>query len=286
VLPLFVVKSRLFGKIMSSLPFLDYGGICADNPMIARALLGYALQSLPTHGVDYLELRQTVRPPHHEKSHLEKVGMRLDISGGVEELWKSFPTKVRNHVRKAEKSGLLVAAGGAELLHEFYPVFATNMRDLGSPVHDRVFFDLIFSEFGDQVRLFVVRDRQRTVGGLICLLCRQTATVFWSSSLREYSSRCPNNLLYWEALKHAYAQGCTWFDFGRSSIGSGTYEFKRQWGAKPVQIYWQVLSASGEACMPLFTKTSKYQLGLKIWRHLPLCLTTVVGPHFRKYITN
>ena len=286
VLPLFVVKSRLFGKVMSSLPFLDYGGICADDPLIAQMLLDHALQSLPRYGVDYVELRQYARPPQDGDVHLDKVGMRLDISAGMEKLWQSFPTKIRNHVRKAEKSGLRVTIGGGEFLDEFYPVFAANMRDLGSPVHHQSFFAHIFAEFGTRVRLFVVRDGQHTVGGLICLLFQDTATVFWSSSLREYFPRCPNNLLYWEALQYAYAHGCRWFDFGRSSIGSGTYDFKRQWGAQPVQVYWQILTARGEVHAPLFTENPKYQLALEIWKRLPISVTTSVGPHLRKYITN
>jgi FemAB-related protein (PEP-CTERM system-associated) len=286
LLPLFVVKSRLFGRVMSSLPFLDYGGICADNPIIARALLTNALQLLPQEGVEYVELRQCARFPQVDGAHLDKVGMRLDISGGTKQLWQSFPTKIRNHVRKAERSGLRVVIGEQEFLDEFYAVFAANMRDLGSPVHHKRFFAEIFSESGAGVKLFVVRDGQRAVGGLVCLLFRDTATVFWSSSLREYFSRCPNNLLYWTALQYAYDQGCKWFDFGRSSIGSGTYDFKRQWGAKPVQIYWHILNAAGVARAPMMAENSKYHLALAIWKRLPLAVTTLMGPRVRKYITN
>jgi FemAB-related protein (PEP-CTERM system-associated) len=286
VLPLFVVKSRMFGKLLSSVPFLDYGGICADDPMIARELLDHALCLVKEHGVDYVELRQCERPPQDGDIHLDKVGMRRDISPGVDAVWGSFPTKIRNHVRKAEKSGLRIAIGGAEFLAEFYPIFATNMRDLGSPVHHRAFFEHIFDQFGTQVRLMVVRDGDRAVGGLVCLLFRDTATVFWSSSLREYFHKCPNNLLYWEAIQYAYARGCRWFDFGRSSIGSGTYDFKRQWGAQPVQIYWQIVSATGETRAPLSSNNPKYQLALEIWKSLPVSITTLVGPRLRKYITN
>lgn len=286
VLPLFVVKSRLFGKVLSSLPFLDYGGICTDDPMTAQALLDRSLQLLPAHGVDYVELRQYAPPPSGGEVHLDKVGMRLDISGGMEKLWQSFPTKIRNHVRKAEKSGLRVTVGGGECVDEFYSVFAINMRDLGSPVHHRAFFTHMFAELGDHVRCFVVRDGQRTVGGLICLLFRETATVFWSSSLREYFSRCPNNLLYWEALQYVSQHGCQWFDFGRSSIDSGTYDFKRQWGAHPEQIYWQIITAAGESRAPLSTENSKYQLALEIWKRLPMPVTTLIGPRLRRYITN
>jgi FemAB-related protein (PEP-CTERM system-associated) len=241
---------------------------------------------LPQNGVDYVELRQCALSPYDGGVFLDKVGMRRDISPGIKQLWESFPTKIRNHVRKAEKSGLRVVIGEREFLDEFYAVFAANMRDLGSPVHHKRFFTEIFSEFGARVKLFMVRDGQRAVGGLICLLFRDTATVFWSSSLREYFSRCPNNLLYWTALQYAYDQGCKWFDFGRSSRGSGTYDFKRQWGAQPFQIHWQVLNASGAARPPLITENSKLQWASEIWKRLPLAFTAFIGPRVRKYITN
>jgi FemAB-related protein (PEP-CTERM system-associated) len=286
ILPLFLVKSRLFGKSLASMPFLDYGGVCADDEATGRLLLERAMELLGDHGADYLEIRQSVSPAGGGLLRLDKVSMKLNLSPGIEAVWRSFPTKIRNHVRKAEKSGLRAYVGGGEWLDDFYPVFAANMRDLGSPVHHRSFFTRMFEEFGSQARLIVARDGQRTVGGLVCLFFKDTATVFWASSLREYFSRCPNNLLYWQALQYAFGRGCTRFDFGRSSIGSGTYDFKRQWGAEPTQIYWQVLSKDGRQDVALSSNESKYDVMREVWKHLPVSITTWLGPPIRKYITN
>ncbi|HIH96985.1 MAG TPA: hypothetical protein HA348_05870 [Thermoplasmata archaeon] len=38
VLPLFLMKSIIFGKKLVSVPFAPYGGVCADNRTIADAL--------------------------------------------------------------------------------------------------------------------------------------------------------------------------------------------------------------------------------------------------------
>ena len=62
-------------------------------------------------------------------------------------MWKRFNAKLRNQIRKAVKSGLTATWSGIEGLADFYQVFATNMRDLGSPVHSRRFFAAIFEEF-------------------------------------------------------------------------------------------------------------------------------------------
>src|SRR5215475_11968367 len=41
VLPLFLVRSKLLGNTLTSMPFLDYGGICADDETIATLLLDH-----------------------------------------------------------------------------------------------------------------------------------------------------------------------------------------------------------------------------------------------------
>ncbi len=107
----------------------------------------------------------------------------------------------------------------------------------------------------------------------------------WASSLREYFSKCPNNLLYWEAIQYGCVRGCKWFDFGRSSIGSGTYEFKRRWGAEPKQLYWQVLGKNGDGGT-VSAANPAYRLISELWKRAPVRVTKLIGPRIRKYLTN
>lgn len=285
VLPLFRVKSRIFGRSLTSMPFLDYGGACALSSEITQALITHALGLLEGAGADYLELRQCDPPAPNVASRLDKVSMVLDLSPGIEGIWQQLPAKVRNQVRKAEKAGLRISFGGPEFLSEFYPVFAVNMRDLGSPVHDSDFFSHIFKRFGSQAKLAIIRDGNYPIGGLVALYFKDTVVVPWASSLREYFPKCPNNLLYWEMIKYSCKRGCKRFDFGRSSLNSGTYHFKRQWGAKPMQIYWQILGAEMNPPATNARNNAKLQLASKIWQKLPLPVTTFIGPRLRKYIT-
>jgi lipid II:glycine glycyltransferase (peptidoglycan interpeptide bridge formation enzyme) len=141
------------------------------------------------------------------------------------------------------------------------------------------------SEFGQQARLMLVRDGHRAIGGLVCLFFKNTVTVPWASSLRQYLTKCPNNLLYWEAIRYACENGYTCFDFGRSSIDSGTYNFKRQWGAEPVQIYWQVLNKNGSKHTAFSSNSFKYRAAVEIWKYLPVSLTMKLGPRIRRYLT-
>jgi FemAB-related protein (PEP-CTERM system-associated) len=286
-LPLVLVSSRLFGSSLTSLPFLDYGGVCADHDDVRVTLVRRAQQLMHEQAVNCVELRQRTPTGPDGSLRLDKVGMVLDLSPGIEALWTALPAKTRNQVRKAQKSDLTVASGGGELLEEFYAVFVENMRDLGSPVHHKLFFTHIFEHFGEQARLFVVRDGGQAVGGLVCVLFRDTVTVPWASSLRRASSKCPNNLLYWEALQYACERHYRRFDFGRSSVDSGTYAFKKQWGAKPEQVYWQLLSRAPEQKSVAFAAhEAKYKMVVEAWKRLPVSVTVILGPAIRRYLTN
>jgi serine/alanine adding enzyme len=286
ILPLIWVRSWLFGNCLASMPFQDYGGVIAADAQAARALLERALQLRDDCRADCLELRhRDVTFQGEGILRQDKVTLILDTSSGADQIWKSLSPKVRNQVRKAEKSGLTTQLGGGELLDEFYQVFAANMHDLGSPVHSFDFLKQVFAHFGDCARLMVIRDGQRTVGGLIGLFQNDTVIVPWASSLREYFPKCPNNLLYWHMIQYACERRCKSFDFGRSTIGSGTYKFKLQWGAAPVQLNWQLYARNG-AQIVRPDADAKYRLSANLWKHMPLALTTYLGPCLRKYLTN
>ena len=73
--------------------------------------------------------------------------MWLDLPPSVDTLCKAFPTALRTDIRKRIKDGLEVRIGGAEELENFYRVYSTNMRDLGTPVYPKAFFTTILAEW-------------------------------------------------------------------------------------------------------------------------------------------
>ena len=182
----------------------------------------------------------------------EKVMMILDLLDDPDEMWKRFDAKLRNQVRKASKSGLTAGWSSKEGLSDFYKIFAANMRDLGSPVHSHDFFGAILDEFSDSAKIMLVRkDEDSSSAAAVCIFFKGSMIVPWASSLREYFSLCPNNLLYWEMVRWGCENGYRRFDFGRSSPDSGTYRFKKQWGAKEEPLHWQCVSRKiGRAAMP------------------------------------
>jgi predicted N-acyltransferase len=211
----------------------------------------------------------------------------MPLAADEESQWRALPAKVRNQTRKAEKEGLEIARGAPhELRKAFYAPFCRNMRDLGSPVHSERFFASMERWFGDRLRFVVAMLGHRPVGGLVAIRFAGRISVPWASTLREERGRCPNNLIYWEALRWGIAQGATEFDFGRSPRESGTYRFKQGWGAEERPLDWTRVATDGS---PLPVRRSADDAVLKrlagAWARLPLAVTNRVGPRVRGFLS-
>ncbi len=285
VLPAFIVRRPVLGAIVSSMPFLDGGGPGSSSIDLADALLARLLEEARGVGADIVELRCAGRLAVPSEPADHKVNLTLALPAEPDRLWKQLDGSVRNHIRKAGRSGLTVEMGGAEKLAEFYPIFATRMRELGSPVHARRFFGAVFDAFGAHARAAVVRNGGAPVGGLIAVAFKDVLTVPWSSCLRQYLPLCSNVLLYWETIRTACLEGFRKFDFGRSTRGSSTHRFKREWGAQEEPLFWYTLPSSGRPRRFRPSAGRGAALLAGSWRRLPLAVTRSLGPHIRKYLT-
>ncbi|MBE3098092.1 MAG: FemAB family PEP-CTERM system-associated protein [Planctomycetes bacterium] len=278
VLQLVAQKSLLFGSHLCSLPYFDTAGILADDRDAADALLAQARSLMADLGTRWVELRQAEPLPGDLPSRTDKVTLRLPLPNDPEVLWKALDAKVRNQVRKGQKENLTVHQGGADLLPDFYAIYARTMRDLGSPLHHERFFRLILEQFGPAVRLFVVRSGDRPLAASLTLADALAVRVPWAGNDWRVRQSCANMLLYWSMLEHAGQRGAPCFDFGRSTRDSGTYRFKSQWGAKEVPLYWFYILRPGDEIPDLRPESPKYRLARTLWRRLPLSLACLIGP--------
>jgi FemAB-related protein (PEP-CTERM system-associated) len=286
ILPLISMRNVFLRRFLVSLPFLDDGGICADDGEVRKCLFQAAVQLYHKQSADILDLRQRFPSNVDPAPGAEKMMMILDLAEDRNELWKRLDAKVRNQIRKASKSGLTGTWAGKHELSHFYEVFAANMRDLGSPVHSRRFFEAMFDEFNDSAKLMLVRKDDQVIGGAVCLLFKKHLIVPWASCLREFFTLCPNNLLYWQMIGWGCENGYRRFDFGRSSPGSGTYRFKKQWGAREEPLNWQFVTRGAKKTAMPHADDPKYQWAIRTWSRLPLSVTKFVGPFLRGHVSS
>jgi FemAB-related protein (PEP-CTERM system-associated) len=284
VLPLVLFSNPIFGRFAVSMPFFNYGGVLADTPAAERALLDRAIELTRAAGGTYLELRHTRQlfPDLTPKRH--KVAMTAALHGTVDAQWDAIDRKVRNQVRKAEKSGLNAVVGGIELLPQFYEVFARNMRDLGTPVYGAGFFREVLTRTADRSRLVVVTAGARTAAAALVHWHGDTIEVPWASARREFNPLCANVFLYWQMVRFAVERGCRVFDFGRSTPGEGTFHFKKQWGAEAHQLVWEYWTAPGQPVPQLSPKNPKFDLAIRVWQRLPVPIATALGPRIVRNI--
>ena len=277
VLPTVLLDSWLFGRALISLPFVNYGGVLADDAAAERALLDAAVAAAREHRCKHVELRHVGRHFDDLPCKQHKVTMLLPLQPAPA-LWDGLDKKVRNQVRKAQKSGLTCQDGGLELLDGFYAVFARNMRDLGTPVYSRNFFAQILKAFPERTRIHVVSQGATPAAAGLTFQTGSTVEIPWASSVRDFNALCANPLLYWSMLEGAAGRGCATFDFGRSTPNEGTYKFKAQWGAEPVPLCWEYgLLAGGE--LPNTSPTNpKFELAVSMWKKLPLPVANRLGP--------
>jgi FemAB-related protein (PEP-CTERM system-associated) len=277
VFPLVHIRSRLFGRILVSMPFVNYGGLLGDSAEIEETLWKAAIQVARKHGVDSIEARHLSPHVFIEQGKQHKVGMTLALAPTIEAQWKAFQAKLRNQIRKSELSGLSIRVGGATDVGAFYEVFARNMRDLGTPVYHRALFTKLFEAFPEACRVFTVWDQETVVAAAVAIAHRRTLEVPWAASRRDALPRCPNHRLYWELIQYAIKAGFTHFDFGRSTPGSGPYKFKEQWGATEVPQYWEYWTATGT--LPDVTpQNPRYAFAVRLWKQLPLSIANRIGP--------
>ena len=287
ILALVRIDIPLFGRHIISLPYCDSGGILADDEDVTRALYQEASRRALDCGGS-LVLRSTEELAFAGRNRTGKVRMLLELPGDSERLLAGLKSKVRSQVKKPIRDGLSVKIGGRELVPEFYRIFARNMRDLGSPVHSREWFEAVTGEYGDRARVTVVY----TPGGEaaaagIALFHPSTVSMPWASSLRSHNHLNPNMLLYWTLLAYTADHGYTTFDFGRSSPGEGTWRFKQQWGAEPQPLYWYEIGEGrnrGQSLKREGESTGR-RIAAGVWRRLPEGMANVLGPRIRKYIS-
>jgi serine/alanine adding enzyme len=278
-LPLALVKSWLFGRFLVSLPFLNYGGPSATSEPVETALLDQAVELANALRVRFLEIRAT-RDFHHAalpNRLTSKVHMRLPLPESSAALWKQFDPKVRNQIRKGEKNELSVHWGRLDLLPEFYSVFSRNMRDLGTPVYGRRLFEEILNAFPERAEICVVRQNTRAIASALLLHGWGVTEVPCASSLREANPLNGNMLMYSRLLQRAIERRQAVFDFGRSTLDSNTYRFKKQWGAAPAPAVWQYHVRHGDLCQ-MRPDNARFSLLRRIWRKLPLTVAGLLGP--------
>ena len=284
VLPLVLTSSRIFGRILCSLPFVNYGGPVAVDVETTRLLIQAARERASRLRVDYLELRCSAVLDTDLPVSTHKVSMTLELEADPEQLWNAFTPKHRKNIRRVYKDGLAVIAGGPELLPAFYAVMERSWRDLGTPLYARRYFQSILDTFPDRTRIFVCRRDSETIAVALVGYNGDTVEGMWAGTTPVGHELNANYVLYWEMIKDSCERGYRRFHLGRSTAGSGAEQFKKKWNGEPTQLYWYYYRPKGDYKPVVNVDHPTFRLGIAAWRKLPIWAARALGPPLARVI--
>jgi len=281
VLPLVRVRSWLFGHYLVSVPFLNDGGPLGTRDA-RRQLAEEAVAEARRSGADLLELRTRDAVGLGLPVSSRKVTVLLPLPPNADDLFKSFPSKLRSQLRRPMKEGL-TARFGPDQVEPFYGVFARTMRDLGTPVLPRSFFERVATAFPDLAVFGVVYRGDQPLAGGCGFLWREEFEMTWAGALRESRTLAANMLLYWAFMQEMIARAARVFNFGRCTPGGGTHLFKQQWGGADVALPWCQYTPRAVKATPS-PDDPAFSWGPRLWRRLPLSIANRLGPRLIRFL--
>jgi FemAB-related protein (PEP-CTERM system-associated) len=278
------VRSLLFGNLLISNAFCMHGGPIAGDEAAARDLREAAVRIAREKKVRHLEFRSGGNDP--DAPWVAKNGIyatfRRSIAADEESNLKAIPRKQRAVVRKGIAGGLRTEVDrGVERLHS---VYAESVRNLGTPVFSRRYFRFLKDEFGDDCEVLTVLDGASPIASVMSFYFRDTVLPYYGGGTHEARKLAGNDLMYWEVMKRAVARGMRQFDFGRSKVGTGAFDFKRNWGFEPIPLSYEYLAVSSRGIPDINPLNPRYQRAIGLWRQLPLSVTKLLGPQIVRSI--
>ena len=281
IVPLMLVKSRLTGQRMISLPLTSY---CP--PLFPEQELKNIIQFIKNKhsSLDYIEFKYLTKMKD-DFSNLSEQSLFtthvLSLNSDLDELLKSFHnSSVRRRIKKAEKNNLKFRIGeNEEDLKAFYKLEVKVRKKHGLPPQPYSFFKNMWRYLKPKNYMFLplVEYNDKIVAATIMLKYKDTFYYEYSASDSNFLNLGPNQKLIWEIIKIAHQQGAKKFDFGRSSLtNKSLIEFKKRWGTREQLLHYYYFPKVNK----IYTDNSDkilHKLVSFTNRHLPLHLLKLEG---------
>ncbi|MEM8826453.1 MAG: GNAT family N-acetyltransferase, partial [Pseudomonadota bacterium] len=208
-LPLTEIRSRLFGKSLVSSGFAVGGGPLFEDAAALAALDAAAWDHASKAGIATLEYR-TGEAVHQDWPRKTGVyaGFVRPIHDDTDANLKAIPRKQRAEVRKSLKLGLDVRIGRDETdLRDHYEVYATSVRNLGTPVFPRALFRDMLAHFGEDADILTVSKDGTPVASVLSFYQSGTVYPYWGGGTVAARGLRANEHMYWMLMEHARTRG-------------------------------------------------------------------------------
>lgn len=277
VLPLTHVRGRIFGNSLISNGFCVYGGPVATSTAALQALDDAALALGHDLGVQRIEYRLRQRQ-HNGWPCIDQtyVTFRRAIGPDPDKAMLTIPRKQRAMVRKGIKQGLRGEIDAD--IERFYPLYAESVRNLGTPVLSRRYFECLQRVFADCSEVLTVTKGTEPLASVFSFFFRDEVLPYYGGGSAAARTYAANDFMYWEVMRRACETGLRTFDFGRSKVGTGSFAFKKHWGFTPEPLYYENMLLQLDRVPEINPLNPKYSLMVSAWKRLPLTIANALGP--------
>jgi len=282
ILPLFLTPQGLFQKKLVSVPFAVLGGVIGDNSEYENTLVQKAIELTESTGADFLELRNFNPKPGNLTMRSPFYTFILKLEDDPDLLWRSMHNEMRRCVRRSRDYGIYTDLHESDI-KSFYSIYAKAHRDLGTPAADFRWISKIFNMFPENHRIANAYLGNKIVATIMVREYKDTIGAVFGHVIREYRNMYPLYLLYWSLIEEGCERGFKKFDFGRSIEESGTFRFKKRWGAKPCKLHYQFYMSGNVKIIDTSQSGSARRKFAAVWKRLPLFLVNKLGPVIRRY---
>jgi FemAB-related protein (PEP-CTERM system-associated) len=291
-LPICALQSPLTGRRVVSLPFSDVCPLLATDAGAANQLLDQALELGRLHRARYVELRTGPSEILAGRDDFVATDMyvrwRLALEAGEDAIWSSLPKPVQRQVRKSRKMGVTIRFASTREDMSLYHCLHVGTRTgkHGMPAQPVKFFQALWDQFsGDgSMRVVFAEYEGAAIAGMVLFAAGDTVRYAYGASEERFLHLAPNNLLMWESIAWAAANGFRFFDMGRTARdNTGLMEFKRKWGATEDPLtYFYSPRVAGLASTSEGSR--KYQVLTACWKRLPLGMASTLGGILYKHL--
>jgi FemAB-related protein (PEP-CTERM system-associated) len=283
VLPLVELRSVLFGHALVSLPFAVYGGVASTDVRAVGALHAAAADLAARLGVQHLELRdREAREPQWPQQDLY-VTFRRTLAPEVEANMLAIPRKQRAMVRKGIQRNLRSEIDAET--ERFFALYADNQHRHGTPPHARRYFRELKRVFGDDCEvLTVVSAEGQAVASVLSFYFRDEVLPYYAGDLPVARELAANDFKYWELMRRACERGIKVFDYGRSKRGTGSFDFKKNWGFEPTPLHYEYRLFRRDSVPQNNPSNPKYRAAIDVWRRLPRGVVNTLGPVLARHL--
>ncbi len=284
-----VLRSRLFGTRLISLPFSDESAVEPAAPgreaETGRALLARLDALAGAAGAAAAELRGRCPELDALGPELARsepyVRFRLDLSGGYAAAAARYHSNVaKNLAQGARRLEVRVLKKPAPPdLRRLYLVYLAQMGAFGSPPLPMSYFSAMAAA-GLYVFFEALLDG-RTAGMLAAIPDGRALRADVNASLPGFGAAFPKVRLFDESVRWAGAEGFSSYDLMRTRRGTGVHAHKARWGGaeEPITYYYRAYRAA--ARREPDAAGAAYRLASLGLRLLPLPLLEKVGPLIR-----